>query len=484
MVSSGLLIAGCVVPPACVVVLAAGGYCFYRRVLKIRDASAPTSLPMSATPPDAKAAVVAWVAEGVETPTLPFRNIVSPYTDQLTTPDLHAQTAAWPRLTARPRVSPQTILSKKGTRVLARRRTSSTTRQALEQARRDRSWFGIHGNETFESMEVPNGEDTQDPFQLDDAAVAAPPNLAGRGALRRRSATWAAQDFDTLSATTYLDAANLWHYVNDRSARPGPRPWLPAGYSEPNEQGASSTEGGSGESAGLGSSQECTERLMNQQRGSVVVPSLSFRTEVFAALGLDRRSSSQDAQAVSSNWRPDSEEYFAGMTIYSGSFPSITPLTAFPTRPPPSETLYQQHGNFTEYSADRQYPSRIRRQDSAPWFATPSVEALQGSATEANGFDDDNYADDADTQTEIAAAQEQEQRSAERMFEHARRPISWLPRQTSSGTLPEGTMAVGNLSISNPDQRSHRGEGTSSSGGEQEVLATPHYGAPQAWRQQ
>ncbi|GAA5857729.1 hypothetical protein JCM8547_005962 [Rhodosporidiobolus lusitaniae] len=142
------------------------------------------------------------------------------------------------------------------------------------------------------------------------------------------------------------------------------------------------------------------------------------------------RTSQASAMSLSTtNAIEDLEHYAASL---SSSVQSFTPTHLLSTphppcrSPSPSATLSREHS---------------RRQDSAPWFAgaapppAPVFEPVE----------------------ELNSSQEKEQE-----FQKARRPISWVRRQASNGTLPDGVAAVGNFTVANPDEHSLR---TSTSSG-------------------
>ncbi|BGP48759.1 Complex III assembly protein translocase and chaperone [Rhodotorula kratochvilovae] len=79
-------------------------------------------------------------------------------------------------------------------------------------------------------------------------------------------------------------------------------------------------------------------------------------------------------------------------------------------------------------------PSHGRRQGSAPWFATPAAPSLPAPPPEQQEHEREERLDTEKEREAILAA---------------RRPISWLARQASNGSLPEGVLpGFGNLATS------------------------------------
>ncbi|GAA5893371.1 hypothetical protein JCM6882_008016 [Rhodosporidiobolus microsporus] len=125
----------------------------------------------------------------------------------------------------------------------------------------------------------------------------------------------------------------------------------------------------------------------------------------------------------------DLESYAASLSSSHGFAPPQTLL------PPPSSS-----------SAPALSRRPSRRQDSASWFASPS-DAPPSAADLAGPVE------------ELDTSQERER---ELVFQQARRPISWLARQKSDGSLPEGVATIGQFSVANPDSQSLKTSGGSS----------------------
>ncbi|GAA6018523.1 hypothetical protein JCM10207_007205 [Rhodosporidiobolus poonsookiae] len=121
------------------------------------------------------------------------------------------------------------------------------------------------------------------------------------------------------------------------------------------------------------------------------------------------------------------EHYAASLSSSGNSFPAIHNLATTSQSP-----LQRQ---------------RSRRQNSAPWFADDSVEG--GHAPPQSG--ETAFKPRPSDIEELDTSAEKEL-----ILQKARRPISWLMRKGSEGTLPDGVDAVGNFQIVNPDEHSLR----------------------------
>ncbi|GAA5837864.1 hypothetical protein JCM11251_004681 [Rhodosporidiobolus azoricus] len=132
------------------------------------------------------------------------------------------------------------------------------------------------------------------------------------------------------------------------------------------------------------------------------------------------------------------------LEIYAESLSSSSHI-----QPVPRESLLSpSHQVVAAASLSRR---QSRRQDSAPWFASSSAAAAVPSAPDA---DPPNTCD-----TSVSVPRDGKQ---ELVLQKARRPISWLARQKSDGSLPEGIATIGEFSVANPDSHSLKTSGGSS----------------------
>lgn len=362
---------------------------------------------------------------------------------------------------------PRIAIAKNGTRVLARK--SATERRLVERARKDKSRFGVGAQDSTEFEMVPTLEDDYWPESARFANADTGDNRHPNG-LRRRGVTWTPQRLDGFSLSGYLPPSLGLSFTpsSDDRNRMGDMTRL-AGHGLFLPEGVQSSTGCSGETGHAPGSSESAEPLV-ERRQPDHAKDPSFGTDLFRALGLDggHRSTSTPPQEGS-------------RTVSGPSLTDLPPERApnRPARPGPGDIVNfdaPSGGLSRREASERTQPSMLslsrweaygqvqdalqqlppghsselvetldeveeagpvspRRKDSVPWFAA-------NAPPDSDGLDDNG-----DSESELEAARLQEQRSAERMFEHARRPISWLPRQSSNGTLPGIASFVGNLEV-------------------------------------
>lgn len=451
MAPLGLLIAACAVPPFCLA--AAGG--LYICISRRRRSSATSML-----------------SKGVNLPTTQDGRSATPLEDKMCE-------ELWPGVPLDPSTvrGPHTTLSKSGRRVLARR-GANVARQPLP-ATLQGDMLDDRGETdavNIDMIEVLHREDGQGPYRQ--------PNEGGQGrkGLRRRSVTWTAQGLDGLSLSGYLPASSL---IAPPPAAQGAQNWFAF-------DGLPSSMEGTAETIGHGGgSQESATELLDGLREMSRAP--SFQTDVLHALGINFE---RIPRAFEGQRSPDVAEpapVRASSPRSGRSLPEIRNVgyAELPSRDGTTRRARRRDADDT-YGVRFESPVPGRKELSEVtqhtmisldrWEAYSEVQAAlkqlrtaldavapdasdYAAATRRKGFvpcfagggsSSPGHLSEGDLESELEAAREQEQRSAERMFEHARRPISWLIRQTSSGTLPDGVMSVGNLAVRAPSSQNHR----------------------------
>ncbi|BGP32645.1 hypothetical protein JCM10296v2_004426 [Rhodotorula toruloides] len=545
MVSDGLFLAACVVPPVCLVLVIAWTLVVLRRFRRIAASapSAPHSLaqfrpsqPVFAPPPP---------------PTFVQPHLVPPPTEQPVLRDeLFSVLPPAQPTPVEPPFSIHTTLSRSGTRVLARNASSnqSHTASSTSQSGSEAAWKRLNGvsRERRRRDKPERTRREKGKFGVDDAddewAVVAPTptatsvghvatgdgygvvdeTLRPAGRTRRRTLTWSAQDFDPLvSPSSKRHSGSASFSAPNTIARPGPGPLPPgAGYSVSAWSAATNAVDLPRSSAlttpdelTAGGSQESGMPLVRQTSSKKAHSPLSSSTPAHPLPAPhvkqyeprrtpDATENLRLSRAYSNHEQlpsPDDYTISARSSAYFGTtvlpMPTRTPspsaiLPNTPTRlsmrdfdsPPfsspvsPSAPLYFPHSvpptrahtrvshistatsaalaDLETYAASLSssfaFPAKPSFHPASP--SEPPLTAFPIRTSSLRQGSISWFA--ADTPAQATEQGPMRNSEEQEVFRRASRPISWLPRQGSSGTLPGGVPQLTDLAVTNPDTAS------------------------------
>ncbi|GAA5851089.1 hypothetical protein JCM9279_000317 [Rhodotorula babjevae] len=569
MVSAGLALAACIVPPVCVLVVAVWTAAIYWRLKRLAGQQKGPPAP----PPAARASALETVE--LPPPSHPVSLLASHLPPPRSTLDAHPPFSSTPTTSIlrtdlfaslpsprpppppEPRFSIRTTFARDGSRVLARQTTSSAGHGGGQgqdeggaerpmrpaRTRRDRGQFGI-GSGDDERWELVQGggaapldmDDRAGPVVIVDGDATVTPRR--RAGLTRRSSTWSARDFEGVllrasssphrspshSIPSHVHAASL------SPSRPGARPLPPGARHESSRTSADGDGATSSEASGEAlttplSSQESGGPLLGRQRraegrqewaeqqwgGQVEYVSTGAPTSSTSGAGVEPLSTTAHARTPSDI--SSSNSFFFGTTTAplppgsaSGSsaghgqrrqstwststyeavftdFPSrstrpLRPSIVYQQRSPPPRPAPVDVRSLPERRGSRAGiagPPALTHSATSPAALEPYSQRAVGAPTRSTTFHSRaDHAQERPTSpwftgpslahtphpppplpshdwlpsAHLERLDARRERSA---ILAARRPVSWLGRQGSNGSLPESVPAFGNLEIVNPD---------------------------------
>ncbi|GAA5910750.1 hypothetical protein JCM8208_003554 [Rhodotorula glutinis] len=566
MVSTGLALAACIVPPVCVVVVAVWTVAIYWRLKRLAGQKKGSTAPPATFASPLETVQLhppSHPAFALASHRLPPRSTLDTHLSCSSTSILRTDLFASlpsprPPPPPEPRFSIRTTFARDGSRVLARPTTGSAGhgegQRAGEEAparpartRRDRGQFGIGSGDDDERWEVvqsdrrarlSNDDDRAGPIVVVDGEVTVTPRR--RAGLTRRSSTWSAHDLEGVflprsTASPHSASHSIplsAHAASLSPSRPGPRPLPPGARHEPStrtsgEGGGTATSETSGEAGSTPlSSQESGGPLLGRVgeregrhewverhwAGEVEYVSTGAQTDSTGINGVKALSSSAHARSRSDVSTATHGSFFFGTTTaplppgsasgssaghgqrrqstwststYEAVFTDL-PTRSRPVRP--STAFQQRHAppapapidvrslperrnshavvcappalthSATSPAALEPYSQRPigtparsttlpprhfhpREHPTSPWFASPSLAHPPPRPPPPPSHDwlPSAHLERLDARRERSA------------ILAARRPVSWLGRQGSNGSLPDSVPAVGNLEVVNPD---------------------------------
>ncbi|BGO91961.1 hypothetical protein NBRC10512_001086 [Rhodotorula toruloides] len=542
MLSDGLFLAACVVPPVCLVVVIAWTLVVLRRFRRTA-ASAPS-------PPHSLAQFRPSQPVFVPPPPPPFLHpppFPSPSEQPIPRDQLFSVLPPAQPTPAEPPFSIHTTLPRSGTRVLARNASSNqshtpssnshsgseaawkrlsgvsrerTRRDKPERTRREKGKFGVGDadDEWVAVVPTPTATSAGHDGGIETRSIV-DETLRPAGRSRRRTSTWSAQDFDPLvSPSSKRHSASASLSAPNTIARPGPRPLPPgAGYGASAWSAATSAVDLPTSSAlttpdevMVGGSQESGMPLMRQTSSKEAHSPMSPSTpahpvpasdtlqydphhtpDVTETLRLSRiypdheQSPSPDDYTISAR----SSAYF-GTTVLPMPTRTPSPTAIFPNTPTRLSMRDCDSSAFSSPvspSAPRYFPhsappshahTRVSHISTATSAALADLETYAASLSSSFAFPAKPAAHSASpseppltafptrtssrrqgsipwfaADTPAQAVEQDPARDSEEheVFRRASRPISWLPRQGSSGTLPDGVPQLTDLAVTNPD---------------------------------
>ncbi|GAA5930972.1 hypothetical protein JCM3775_000766 [Rhodotorula graminis] len=562
MVSTGLALAACIVPPACVFVVVVWTTIIYWRLKRLARPHKSTAAPPAplASPLETVELHPALVLPQPRFPPDTHPPFCTTSTAAILRTDLFASLPSpRPPPPPEPRFSIRTTFARDGSRVLARpapsvagqgegRQTGDGNGEASARparTRRDRGQSGIGSGDDDERWELVQGghrapldgdDDRAGPVvNVDGEATVTPRRRAG---LTRRSSTWSARDLEGVflgpsatsrSPTSHLNLPHA-HAASLSPSRGGPRP-LPPGARHESSTRTSGDERGTSETSGEAgltpmSSQESGGPLLGRQGGSdrrhewaernwggqveyvsTHAPTSSTRGNGVEALpttahahspsdsilslnsfffgttsaplppGSASGSSAGHGQRRQSTW--STSTYEAVFTDLPTRSRPVRASIAFQSRhappaPPPIDVRSLPERHISHAVALTDAPPALTHAATSPAAFEPYSKRPVGAPTRSSTLpprstDPHEHpsspgnappsshhpspplpppSHDWLPSAHLSRLDARRERSA---ILAARRPVSWLGRQGSNGSLPESVPAFGNLEIVNPD---------------------------------